>query len=69
MHVKLECGFAVQGRHVAVVLLCRCVFADFASSLCVVFFLAVLRSNGSSSTSPSSSSRQVFQLELFGLCA
>ena len=38
MHVKLECGFAVQGRHVAVVLLCRCVFADFASSLCVVFF-------------------------------
>ena len=37
MHVKLECGFAVQGRHVAVVLLCRCVFADFASSLCVVF--------------------------------
>ena len=38
MHVKLECGFAVQGRHVAVVLLCRCVFADFASSLCVCFF-------------------------------
>ena len=38
MHVKLECGFAVQGRHVAVVLLCRCVFADFASSLCVGFF-------------------------------
>ena len=45
------------------------VFSQTLLQACVWFFLAVLRSNGSSSTSPSSSSRQVFQLELFGLCA
>ena len=69
MHVKLECGFAVQGRHVAVVLLCRCVFADFASSLCVVFFWQFCAAMAAAAPPPPPPPGRFFQLELFGLCA